>query len=57
VWESASDRFREVLQSEQRSGNVMDSWSARMSATQTLALLAFAFLSAESIWHLLFLRD
>lgn len=54
LWESAAGRFREVLQNEQQSKNGMNSWLMGLSVIQILALLAFVFLSAESMWHLLF---
>jgi hypothetical protein len=57
VWESAAGRFREVLQSEQQAGNGMNSWLESLSVVRTLAILAFVFLSAETIWHLSVFRN
>jgi hypothetical protein len=57
VWESAANRFREVLQSEQQAGNGLNSWLERMSVIQLLAILAFVFLSAETALHLLIFRN
>jgi hypothetical protein len=57
VWESAASGFRELLQSNVQRKKGINSWLARMSLVQKLALLAFVLLSMETVCQLLIFRN